>query len=66
MSRSRPRDPTRRTPPEGLEIALEDDGVALSGAVAAAVSYAFTILVEAEEGDICAGWARYDAVLTVE
>lgn len=52
--------------PEGLEIAVQDDGVALSGAVAEAGTYAFTILVEAEEGNVCAEWARYDVVLTVE
>jgi hypothetical protein len=66
MSRSPARDPTGRAPTEGLEIAVQDDGVALSGAVAEAGSYAFTILVEAEEGDVCAEWARYDAALTVE
>jgi hypothetical protein len=52
--------------PEGLMFTVEDAGVRMTGAVADAGTYAFTVLVEEVEGDVCAAWARYDVVLTVE
>ncbi len=52
--------------PDGLSFAVEDTGVRMTGTVADAGTYAFTVLVEEVEGDVCAAWARYDVVLTVE
>lgn len=52
--------------PSGVELSLEDGGVAIGGSIAEAGTYAFTVLVEAEAGDVCAEWARYDVTLTVE
>lgn len=52
--------------PERLSFAVEDAGIRMKGTVADAGTYAFTLLVEEVEGDVCAAWARYDVVLTVE
>ena len=52
--------------PAGIELSLEDGGVAVDGSIAEPGTYSFTALVQADEGDACSEWARYDVTLTVE
>lgn len=52
--------------PAGVALSLEEGGVVVDGSIAAAGAYAFAILVEADPGNACAAWARYDVTLTAE
>jgi hypothetical protein len=51
--------------PPGVALTLTDNGLHMGGSVATAGTYSFTILLEAEAGDACEPWARYDVELTV-
>jgi hypothetical protein len=52
--------------PEGLELGIGGDGIVVSGQVDEPGTYTFVVVVEEEEGEVCAAWARYDVTLTVE
>jgi hypothetical protein len=52
--------------PPGVTLSLTDEGVAVDGSVAEAGSYTFIAVVEADPGNACDAWARYDVTLTVE
>lgn len=51
--------------PKGVSLTLEERGVQVRGSVQQAATYAFQILVQAQAGNQCAPWARYEVVLEV-
>jgi hypothetical protein len=52
--------------PQGLRLSLAREGIHVRGAVATTGNYSFQVLAQAEKGDACAPWARYDVTLTVK
>lgn len=49
--------------PTSVSIELSDTGLNITGSTNALGTQTFSILVEAEEDDVCAPWARYDIAL---
>lgn len=50
--------------PESISIDIRDTGLSLTGTTEVVGAQTFSILVEAEEDNVCAPWARYDVILT--
>lgn len=47
--------------PESISVEISDTGLTLTGTTDVVGAQTFSVLVEAEEDNVCAPWARYGA-----